>query len=78
MDTLLIVDHSDADGTVWIGPEGGQLATDREELREWGVSDPVEERADAALARAVAMTNAELAFVPRLEAPDEVAALLRF
>ncbi|WP_141704202.1 baeRF2 domain-containing protein [Planobispora rosea] len=78
VDTLLMVDHSDADGMVWIGPEGGQLATDREELREWGVSEPVEERADAALARAVAMTNAHLVFVPRLEAPDEVAALLRF
>ncbi|MBG0832758.1 peptide chain release factor 1 [Planomonospora sp. ID67723] len=78
VDTLLMVDRPDADGLMWIGPEGGQLATEESEIREWGVESPQRDRADAALARAVATTDAELCFVPELDAPDEVAALLRF
>jgi hypothetical protein len=38
----------------------------------------VEDRADAALARAIAATNAELWFVDEIESPDGVAAVLRF
>ncbi|GAB3904107.1 hypothetical protein GCM10027612_71480 [Microbispora bryophytorum subsp. camponoti] len=43
-----------------------------------GVEEPMRERVDAALARAVAATDAELWFVPRLESPDGIGALLRF
>ncbi|GIH94085.1 Vms1/Ankzf1 family peptidyl-tRNA hydrolase [Planobispora siamensis] len=78
VDTLLMVDDSTADGMMWIGPGGDQLGPDPEELRTWGVSEPVEERADAALARAAVMTDAQLIFVPKLDTRDEVAALLRF
>jgi hypothetical protein len=63
---------------MWIGPEPTQLSTDPAELAAWGVEEPMRERADAALARAVAATDAELWFVPRLESPDGIGALLRF
>jgi hypothetical protein len=58
---------------VWIGEGGTQLAADAEELRSWGVQEPTQERADSALARAAAMTDAELWFCPGL--PDVVAVL---
>ncbi|MGN9845386.1 baeRF2 domain-containing protein [Nonomuraea sp. H19] len=60
---------------VWIGEGGTQLATDPEELRRWGVSDPVQERGDSALARAAAMTDAELWFTDTVK---DVAAVLRY
>ncbi|GAA5054839.1 hypothetical protein HNP84_006111 [Thermocatellispora tengchongensis] len=78
VDTLLLADDPHADGVMWIGPEGGQLAVDRAELVEWGVPEPRRERADAALARAVATTDAELWFVARESLGTDVAALLRY
>jgi hypothetical protein len=60
---------------VWIGEGGTQLCTDRAELHRWGVAEPVQERADSALARAAAMTDAELWFT---DAVDDVAAVLRY
>ncbi|HEY9505144.1 MAG TPA: Vms1/Ankzf1 family peptidyl-tRNA hydrolase [Gemmatimonadales bacterium] len=77
---LLIVDDPSADGMLWTGPDGDQLATDAGELRQWGVADPVRERTDAALARAAALSDAELWFVspPELDSADGVAAILRF
>lgn len=62
-------------GRVWIGEGGTQLSTDPEELRRWGVEDPVQDRADSALARAAAMTDAELWFTDQV--PD-VAAVIRY
>ncbi|MCC5577874.1 peptide chain release factor 1 [Microtetraspora sp. AC03309] len=76
--TLLLRDDPSADATLWIGPEGNQLAADPGELSDLGVELPMEERADAALARAVAVTGAELWFVPELDSPDGVGAVLRF
>ncbi|RVX43670.1 hypothetical protein EDD27_6364 [Nonomuraea polychroma] len=60
---------------VWTGEGGTQLATDPEELRRWGVEEPVKERADSALARAAAMTDAELWFTDDVK---DVAAVLRY
>ncbi|HEX4815612.1 MAG TPA: Vms1/Ankzf1 family peptidyl-tRNA hydrolase [Nonomuraea sp.] len=60
---------------VWTGEGGTQLATDREELHRWGVDDPAEERADSALARAAAMTDAELWFSDEVK---DVVAVLRY
>ncbi|KAB8190868.1 hypothetical protein FH608_032940 [Nonomuraea phyllanthi] len=60
---------------IWIGEGGTQLATDPEELHRWGVGEPVKERSDAALARAAAMTDAELWFS---DAVSDVAAVLRY
>ncbi|MFI7635306.1 Vms1/Ankzf1 family peptidyl-tRNA hydrolase [Nonomuraea sp. NPDC049400] len=60
---------------IWIGEGGTQLSTDPNELQRWGVDEPVKERADAALARAAAMTDAELWFS---DAVKDVAAVLRY
>jgi hypothetical protein len=49
---------------VWIGPEGADVATTLPELHARGVPDPVPERADAAIVRALAATDAELHFLP--------------
>ncbi|WP_113703005.1 Vms1/Ankzf1 family peptidyl-tRNA hydrolase [Nonomuraea lactucae] len=60
---------------VWIGDGGTQLAPEAEELRLWGVEQPVTERADSALARAAAMTDAELWFSDEV---SDVAAVIRY
>ncbi|MEU7693765.1 Vms1/Ankzf1 family peptidyl-tRNA hydrolase [Microbispora hainanensis] len=75
---LLMHDDPSSTAMMWIGPEPTHLSTDPAELAAWGVEEPMRERADAALARAVAATDAELWFVPRLESPDGIGALLRF
>ncbi|GAA2838494.1 Vms1/Ankzf1 family peptidyl-tRNA hydrolase [Nonomuraea rubra] len=62
-------------GPVWIGEGGTQLATDRGELQRWGVDEPIQERSDSALARAAAMTDAELWFT---DSVADVAAVLRY
>ncbi|MEV5408544.1 Vms1/Ankzf1 family peptidyl-tRNA hydrolase [Thermopolyspora sp. NPDC052614] len=78
--TLLIVDDASADGTLWIGEQGHAIGVGEAELRATRVTDPIKERADAALVRAAATTGADLWFVSatELHAPDGVAALLRF
>ncbi|MGW0803539.1 baeRF2 domain-containing protein [Nonomuraea sp. NPDC002799] len=60
---------------IWIGEGGTQLATDAGELHRWGVAEPVQERADSALVRAAAMTDAELWFTDDVK---DVAAVLRY
>jgi hypothetical protein len=64
--------------TVWIGPGMADAATQREQLAERGVTDPVTDRADEALVRATAGTGAELHFLtPETAESGWVAALLR-
>lgn len=60
---------------IWIGPGSTQLSPDRSELRRWGVEHPVPERADSAVVRAAAMTDAELWFCPGLA---DVVAVVRY
>ncbi|MDR8412099.1 hypothetical protein MTP10_25595 [Nonomuraea sp. 3-1Str] len=60
---------------VWVGEGGTQVSTDEGELRGWGVEEPVRERADSALARAAAMTDAELWFTDKV---SDVAAVIRY
>jgi hypothetical protein len=76
---LLLVDHPESTLTTFIGPAPEDLAQTTAELAERGVDDAVTERADAALARAAAMTGARLYFVPDPDqAPEDgVCALLR-
>lgn len=76
--TVLMHDDPSSTAMMWIGPEPTQLSTDPAELIAWGVEEPVRERADAALARAVAAMDAELWFVDRIDSPDGIGALLRF
>lgn len=76
---LLLVDHPESTFTTFIGPAPEDLAQTTAELAERGVANPITERADAALARAAAMTGAQLYFVPDPDpAPEDgVCALLR-
>lgn len=61
---LFIADRPASTATVWIGPEGVDVATTLPELQARGVPDPLPERADAAIVRALATTDAELHFLP--------------
>jgi hypothetical protein len=61
---LFIADDPSSIAEAWIGPGGGELAASREELVEWGVPAPTLDRADAAIVRAIASTDAELHFLP--------------
>jgi hypothetical protein len=76
--TVLLRDDPSSVAMMWIGPEACQLSTDQDELAAWGADRPVPERADAALARAIAATDAELWFVDAIDSPDGVGAVLRF
>ncbi len=89
---LFVADDPTSTAAAWVGPAGQDLATSRDELLGRNVPDPVPDRADAALVRAVVRTDAELHFLPadlvetgdpaacgRIARPrDGVAATLRF
>jgi hypothetical protein len=61
---LFIADNPSSTATAWIGPAGNELAAGRDELADWGVAEPVLDRADAAIVRAIVRTDAELHFLP--------------
>jgi hypothetical protein len=61
---LFLADDPTSTASAWIGPGGGDLAVSREELLELDVPAPAADRADAALVRAIAHTDAELHFLP--------------
>jgi hypothetical protein len=61
---LFLADDPSSTASAWIGPAGGDLAASREELLELNVAAPAADRADAALVRAIAHTDAELHFLP--------------
>ena len=69
-----------SDRKLWIGPSGEQIALNAQELRDMGVSDPIEEEAGPALVRSVSLTGAGFLRVPgqRLAPEDGIAAVLRF
>jgi release factor family 2 len=78
--SLLIDRRADARTPVWIGPCCTDLALTRAELRDRGVPDPVPDRADAALIRALAGTDGELLMItPKgWRARQGMGALLRY
>ena len=80
VDTVLMVDDPSATGELWIGPEPTQLAMAPDQLRMMGVESPRRTRVDAAILRAVAMTDARLVLVTSGEAPlnGGVGAVLRY
>lgn len=80
VDTMLIVDDPSSTERLWIGPGPTDIATDPGQLAAMAVDDPLEVRADAALVRALAGTDAALALVGPDDAPldDGVGAVLRF
>lgn len=61
---LFLADDPSSTASAWIGPAGEDLAASPEELLDRGVPGPVADRADAAIVRAVASTDAELHFLP--------------
>ena len=61
---LFLVDDPSSTASAWIGPGGSDLAASREELLELDVPAPAADRADAAIVRAIAHTDAELHFLP--------------
>ncbi|MFL6052165.1 MAG: Vms1/Ankzf1 family peptidyl-tRNA hydrolase [Actinoallomurus sp.] len=78
--SLFLEDRLDSSTTLWTGPHPTDVATSAELLRELGVADPVEDRADAALIRALAGTDGDLQLLPPESLPAEagVGALLRY
>jgi len=80
VDTLVVVDDPSADEQLWIGPEPTLLGTAEQELRDLGVADPVQDRADAALVRAAVGTSAGLlvAASGQVAVEDGIGALLRY
>lgn len=61
---LFLADDPTSVAAAWVGPGGGDLAASQEELLERGIGAPFADRADSALARAIASTDAELHFLP--------------
>ena len=77
--TLLLHDEPSSTATVWTGPDPLVLGTTREEVTALGVAEPVQVRADAALVRALAATDAEIELVTdRPELAEGIGALLRY
>lgn len=86
---LFVADRPSSTATAWIDLEGGDLAVSENVLRERGVRQPVQDRADAAMVRSLASIDAELFFLPedlvragepgRIEFPaDGICATLRW
>lgn len=77
---LFLNNHPESPLRLWVGPEPSQLALTEQELRSYGIQDIREERADAALTRALVDTKAELVVVPeqQLRLHDGVGVLLRY
>jgi peptide subunit release factor 1 (eRF1) len=85
--TMLLADDPASTATLWTGTGPLEIATTAEDLRAMGVEDGVQVRADAALVRALAASDAEIELVPAPEedgAPplvsmaDGIGALLRY
>ncbi|MDT0469510.1 baeRF2 domain-containing protein [Streptomyces gibsoniae] len=77
---LFLNNHPESTLRLWVGSEPGQLALAEKELRSYGVHDVREERANAALTRALVGTRAELVVVPekQLQLCEGVVVLLRY
>ncbi len=77
---VLVADDPSSPARAWIGPEPTDLAASEARLRDHGTEPAGEDRADAAIVRAVAGTGAELHFVPEGEQPPRagIGALLRY
>jgi hypothetical protein len=78
--TVVLSDDPTSTLTAWIGPEPTQLARERSQLIDLGVPEPVQDRLDAAILRAIADSGGELVITPNAHdyLPDGVAALLRY
>lgn len=64
VETLVISDDPSSTARAWIGDEPLLLAADREQLVSFGVADPMQDRLDSALVRAIAGSSADLLVTP--------------
>jgi hypothetical protein len=80
VDELLLADEPTSSRTLWAGSGPLQIGTSRRAAEEVGARDPVEVRADAALAWAAACSDARVTLVDpgQVELADGVGALLRW
>src|SRR4051794_34298646 len=78
VDTLLLVNDLSSTEKLWIGDSPTELALSPDELRAMGTANPREVRADAAVLRALAATDADLVLVGPDDLDVGVAALLRY
>jgi Bacterial archaeo-eukaryotic release factor family 2 len=80
-DTVLLIDDPSSTDTLWISPDDPMLvAVDQFELRDSGINNPTEVRADEALLRAIVGTSAELVLVEpgEVELEHGIGAILRY
>jgi hypothetical protein len=77
---VFIADDPSSTDCAWIGPAPAEVAASEAELRELLVDQIAQDRADAAIIRAVAGTGAELHLIPEGEQPPRhgIGALLRY
>ena len=61
---VFLADNPHSTAAAWVGPGGSDIAATQTELLVRGVTEPVSDRADAAIVRAIASTDAELHFLP--------------
>lgn len=80
VEALLLNNRPEAPLRLWVGPQPIQLALTEDQLSAFGVETRRQERADAALVRALVGTGAELVLVPEneLRLHEGVGALLRY
>jgi hypothetical protein len=80
VDVAVLSDDPTSTATAWIGPDALQLGLNREELESIGVTEPQQDRFDAALVRALAGSSAGLLITPNAHqyVPDGIGALLRY
>ncbi|WP_432544490.1 baeRF2 domain-containing protein [Kineococcus sp. SYSU DK002] len=69
--TLLLEDDPTSTTHLWAGPGPLELATTTQDLHAMGVRDVVEVRADAALLRALAASDAEIEVLPQPQEDEE-------
>lgn len=77
--TLLLRDDPTSTALLWVGSGPLEIGTTREELDALGVQEPLQVRADAAVLRALAASDAEIELVQDgLELADGIGAVLRY
>jgi hypothetical protein len=80
-DTVLLINDLSSTDTLWISPDDPTLvAVDQFELRDSGINNPTEVRADEALLRAIVGTGADLVLVQPgdVELEHGIGAILRY
>ena len=80
VDTVVLSHDPSSTLRAWVGPQPLDFALSKEDMLATGVADPVEDRLDAALLRAIVGSGARLLVTPNAHdyVADGIAALLRY